>query len=75
VYVTIVLRDPGDRHRFIEDAFTGCESLKTIVIPNSVKEIGGKASKVYESLHSVGLPNTLAAIENGEFASALPLRL
>ena len=72
---TIVLRDPDDRHRFIEDTFTGCKSFKTIVIPNTVKEIGGKASRVCESLHSVGLPNTLAAIENGEFASALPLRL
>ncbi|MBE6521044.1 MAG: hypothetical protein E7Z68_08085 [Thermoplasmata archaeon] len=37
--VTIVFRDPGDRHRFIEDAFTGCESLKTIVIPNSVEKM------------------------------------
>lgn len=57
-----------DGTRVIADyAFTHCENLTSITIPNSVKTIGEKAFWSCTSLTNIVLPNGITTIEEGTF--------
>ena len=49
------------------DAFWSCESLKSIVIPNSVKSIGAFAFKNCRSLESIIIPDSVKSIRQYAF--------
>ena len=49
------------------DAFSGCSSLTSIIIPNSVTSIGGYAFEGCSSLTSVTIPNSVTTIGTGAF--------
>lgn len=49
------------------DAFLGCSSLTSIILPCGITRIGQNAFKGCTSLTSVTLPNTLTAIHVGAF--------
>ena len=50
-----------------DGAFSGCESLQSITIPNSVTSIGDTAFKCCLSLQSITIPNSVTSIEEGAF--------
>ena len=50
------------------DAFYRCESLTSIVIPNSVQAIGNSTFSNCESLTSIVIPNSVQAIGYGAFS-------
>ncbi len=58
-----------------KNTFAGYKSLKTIVILDSVKEIGSRAFRVCESLESIELQMILDSIKDVVFASIPLLRL
>lgn len=49
-------------------AFSGCTSLTSVVIPNSVKTIDSEAFSGCTSLVSIVLPNSVEHISNGAFS-------
>ncbi len=51
------------------DAFIGCKSLKTVLIPNSVIKIGNLAFYGCSNLESVSIPNSVTEIGNRAFIS------
>ncbi len=48
-------------------AFSGCTSLTSVTIPNSVTEIGSSVFSGCTSLTSVTIPNSVTAIKGGAF--------
>ena len=48
-------------------AFSGCSSLTSITIPNSVTSIGYGAFRYCDSLTSITIPNSVTSIGNGAF--------
>ena len=54
-------------------AFSGCGSLKTIVIPNTVTTISGSAFQNCRSLNSITIPQHLTEIEQLTFANCTNL--
>ena len=46
-----------------EWAFCGCQSLTSIIIPNSVMTIGSRAFQNCTSLSSITIPNSVTSIE------------
>lgn len=50
------------------DAFSGCNSLKSVNIPSSVIEIGASAFSHCNSLESVNIPSSVTAIGYGAFS-------
>lgn len=57
-----------------QDAFLFCEKLKTINIPNSVKEIRGGAFSNCTNLKEVMLPSDLEIISSATFANCISLK-
>ena len=55
-------------------AFSGCKSLKSITIPNSVTSIGVTSFLDCISLTSVTLPNSVTTIEYGAFLGCTKLK-
>ena len=51
-----------------DDAFSGCTSLTSITIPNSVTSIGDDAFAGCTSLTSITIPNSVTSIGDGAFA-------
>ncbi|MGM9880034.1 MAG: leucine-rich repeat domain-containing protein [Bacilli bacterium] len=56
-----------------ESAFFGCESLSSIVIPNSVTSIGGSAFWKCTSLSSISIPKSVTSIGYGAFLGCTSL--
>ena len=56
-----------------ESAFFGCESLSSIVIPNSVTSIGGSAFRKCTSLSSISIPKSVTSIGNLAFSDCTSL--
>ena len=55
-------------------AFLNCTKLKSIIIPNSVEDIGVDAFSGCEELQSVTLPNSITIIDNGVFRNCKALK-
>ena len=67
----------GSHHYILgwaQGTFTNCTSLKDIVIPNSIKVIGGSAFMGCSNLESVTLPNALTQIEGSAFRNCYNLK-
>lgn len=56
-----------------DSAFSGCDSLTNVTIPNSVENIGIKAFKGCTSLTSVTIPDSVTIIGNNAFVSCTSL--
>ena len=54
--------------------FLECDSIRSIVIPNSVKTIGRNAFEACRNLTSIQLPNSLEVIDTACFASTTKLK-
>ena len=50
-----------------EDAFSYCESLTSIDLPDSITSIGRDAFLACENLSNIDLPNSITSISNGTF--------
>ena len=57
-----------------EKAFKDCDSLTTIIMPNSVTEIGRRAFQGCSSLISMTIPASVASIESGAFEDCSSLQ-
>lgn len=53
------------------NAFEGCNKLKKVVLPNSVKVIGYSAFSGCESLSEINFPNSLTSIGMGAFINCI----
>ena len=60
--------DISKMHAIGYDAFSGCTSLTSISIPDSVKSIGYDAFFDCMSLASISIPNSVESIGHGVFA-------
>ena len=56
-----------------EDAFSGCSSLTSVIIPSSVTSIGKQAFYGCSSLTSVTIPASVTSIGDGAFSSCSSL--
>ena len=66
--VSVITADMLDGYTSIGyAAFTGCKSLASIIIPNSVKTIGDYAFAYCSSLTSVNIPSGVTSIEEEAF--------
>ena len=61
-YFTSVLEVPSS-------CFLGCRYLSSIILPNSIKSIGGSAFDYCQNLRSFVFPNKLEVIESSAFVS------
>ena len=50
-----------------EDAFSNCNSLASVTIPNSVTSIGSYAFKFCSNLASITIPDSVTSIDDGAF--------
>ena len=57
-----------------DDAFSSCESLQSITIPNSVTSIGDEAFSECSSLQSITIPNSVTKIGNYAFWECISLQ-
>ena len=57
-----------------DGAFSGCHSLQSVTIQNSVTKIGDYAFGSCESLQSITIPNSVTKIGNGAFSSCESLK-
>lgn len=57
-----------------EEAFKGCYTLTSIIIPDGVKSIGREAFSNCTSLESVELPNSVISIESYVFVNTISLK-
>ena len=57
-----------------DGAFSGCKSLQSITIPNSVTSIGNSAFSSCESLQSVTIPDSVTSIGDEAFSSCESLQ-
>ena len=51
----------------LESTFSGCSNLTSVMIPNSVTSIGGRAFNYCSSLTSISIPNSVTSIGNSAF--------
>ena len=58
---------------FIDHAFEGCPSLKTVSLPSTLKSVGLSAFEGCTSLLSVVLPETLDTLPNNMFGACISL--
>ena len=64
----------GDKYGQTGGAFYGFKSLKSIVIPNSVRTIGHNAFRNCESLRSIIIPEGVEEIDDYAFANCTSLK-
>ena len=57
-----------------EGAFSGCTSLTSIFIPESVTEIGGLAFSGCTNLTSISIPESVTSIRGGAFENCRSLK-
>ena len=57
-----------------DGAFSGCKSLQSITIPNSVTSIGDKAFFLCKSLQSITIPNSVTSIGDEAFCACESLQ-
>ena len=55
-------------------AFSGCSSLQSVTIPDSVTSIGGLAFSNCSSLQSVTIPDSVTSISNSAFSNCTSLQ-
>ncbi len=56
-------------------AFSGCDSLTSITIPDSVKSIGNRVFSNCSNLKSITIPNGVRSIGNGAFQNCTSIKL
>ena len=57
-----------------DGAFSCCDSLQSVTIPNSVTKIGDRAFSACISLQSVTIPNSVTKIGDGAFSACFSLQ-
>ena len=68
---TYTIKD--NTHLIADEAFSGCSSLTSIVIPDRVTTIGGQAFYNCSSLTSVAIGSSVESIENSAFSGCSSL--
>lgn len=58
----------------IDEAFIGCDGLKSVFIPNSVTSLGNKAFTSCRDLISVNIPNSVNSIGDDAFMGCIELK-
>lgn len=57
-----------------DNAFSGCDGLASIIIPNSVTSIGKEAFRNCKNMASITIPNNVSSVGNAAFAYCASLR-
>ncbi len=70
-----VIPTDGSVRSIAEDAFAGCSSLTSIVIPDSVTSIGQYAFRNCSKLTSIVIPASVTSIGDGAFGSCVYLTI
>lgn len=72
--VEVTASDLADATEIIGFAFSGCSSLTSITLPNSVTSIGAYAFNGCSSLKSIAIPNGVTAIKDNVFYGCSSLK-
>ena len=65
---------PAGSTEIKDEAFKGCEELKSVVIPDTVTKIGSHAFRWCSALTEINIPDSVTEIGRGAFAGCISLK-
>ena len=65
---------PAGSTEIKDEAFKGCEELKSVVIPDTVTKIGNHAFRWCSALTEINIPDSVTEIGRGAFAGCISLK-